>query len=63
MDARFFILGLALLVVLGVLFTGLIGLARGGEFNEKYGNKLMQARVIAQAIAVLLFALFFVLGD
>jgi len=48
---------IAMLITLGVLFTGLFAMARGGEFNEKYGNKLMRWRVMAQGAALLLFAL------
>lgn len=48
---------IAMLITLGVLFTGLFSMARGGEFNAKYGNKLMRARVVAQAVAIALFAL------
>ncbi len=44
----------ALLSVLAVLFTGVIGMAKGGEFNRKYGNKLMRWRVALQGTAVLL---------
>lgn len=57
------LIGLALFLVLAVLATGVISMARGGEFNEKYGNKLMQARVIAQGIAILLLFLAFVVSD
>ncbi len=39
---------------LGVLFLGLGGFVAGGAFNEKYGNRLMQARVALQAVTVLL---------
>ncbi len=49
---------LAMLTTLGILFTGIIGMMIGGEFNDKYGNKLMRARVICQLVAVLFFALF-----
>lgn len=52
MSASTIIIIVALLVVLGVLLTGVIGMARGGDFNEKYGNKLMVARVVAQLLAV-----------
>jgi len=52
-----FLMVVALLTTLGVLFAGLITMARGGEFNRKYGNKLMRLRVIAQFTAILLFAL------
>jgi len=53
------LLALALLVVLGILFTGLVAMARGGEFNRKYGNRLMRWRVIAQAGALAILALAF----
>jgi hypothetical protein len=46
-------MGLTLLV----LFAGLFSMVRGGEFNRKYGNKLMQLRVLMQAIAIAIFAL------
>lgn len=52
---------LALLSVLGVLITGIISMFKGGEFNRKYGNKLMQLRVFMQLIAVLLIGLAFML--
>jgi hypothetical protein len=47
------LLGLALVAVLCILATGLASFAAGGEFNRKYGNKLMRLRVAAQAFAVL----------
>ena len=50
---------LAMLATVIVLFTGIIGFLRGGDFNEKYGNTLMRARVglqfTALAILVVLF--------
>lgn len=48
---------IALLATLGVLFTGLISMARGGEFNRKYGNKLMRWRVLIQGGALILLAI------
>jgi hypothetical protein len=50
---------LAMIATAGVLFTGLIGFLRGGEFNERYGNRLMRARVGLQLLAVILLALMF----
>ena len=50
-------LAIAMLAVLLSLFTGLYAMVRGGEFNEKYGNALMQARVFLQGVALALFAL------
>ncbi|MCW5731358.1 MAG: twin transmembrane helix small protein [Alphaproteobacteria bacterium] len=46
------------LAVLGVLFAGVIVMARGGETNRKYGNLLMRWRVILQFAAVLLVVLY-----
>ena len=53
-----YVIGLALLATLGVLFAGLFSMMRGGEFSKKYSNKLMRMRVAFQASAVLLFVLF-----
>lgn len=49
---------IALFVTLGILLVGVIGMAHGGEFNRKYGNKLMRMRVIAQFTALILMGLF-----
>jgi hypoxia induced protein len=48
---------ITLLLVVGILFLGLFSMARGGEFNRKYGNLFMRFRVAAQAVAVLLVLL------
>ncbi len=49
----------ALVGTLIVLLSGVVVMTRGGEFNRKWGNKLMRARVAMQALAIaLLFALF-----
>lgn len=54
---------LTLLLILAMLATtlalgmGLFSFFKGGEFNARYGNKLMQARVGLQALAVLIIAL------
>jgi hypothetical protein len=45
---------IVLLLVLGALFLGLFSMARGGEFNRKYGNLFMRYRVTAQAVAIAL---------
>ncbi len=50
------LLGIAMLVTLGVLFAGLVTMARGGEVNRKHGNRLMRWRVIAQGTALAIFA-------
>ena len=48
---------LAMLSVFGVMIFGVVSMAKGGEFNKKYGNKLMQARVMLQGLALALLAL------
>lgn len=60
MSGFFFIAMLvAMFLALGSLLMGLISMARGGEFNRKYGNRLMQARVYMQGAALVLFVLAF----
>lgn len=46
---------MALIAVVGVLLLGVVSFARGGAFAKRYGNQLMRARIVAQALAVLLF--------
>lgn len=48
---------LTMFAVVGVLIIGVISMAKGGEFNRKYGNKMMRARVFLQAGALALFVL------
>lgn len=47
---------IAMLATVGILFTGIIAMARGGEFNNKWGNRLMRYRILAQMIALAMFA-------
>lgn len=53
----------ALAATLVVLLTGVVGMAAGGEFNRKHGNRLMRLRVLLQAVAVGLILLFFLFGQ
>ncbi len=55
----FFAMIVAMLLTLAVLAIGMVSMIKGGEFNQKYGNRLMRARVILQGIALVLFALAF----
>ncbi len=48
------LLGIALLAVVGVLMTGVVVFARGGDVNRRWGNRLMNLRVATQAAVVLL---------
>ena len=51
------LLAVTLAAVVIVLLTGVMGMARGGDFNARYGNKLMRLRVILQGLAIVLFIL------
>ncbi|MFV0335272.1 MAG: twin transmembrane helix small protein [Tropicimonas sp.] len=57
-DPLFILAGVAVLVVLVILMTGIGGFARGGEFNRKHANRIMRYRIAAQFVAVLLILLF-----
>ena len=58
MSSTFFtLMVIAMAAVLGALVLGIFSMAKGGEFNKKYGNKLMRARVFLQAGAVVFFVL------
>ncbi|MDJ0949498.1 MAG: twin transmembrane helix small protein [Alphaproteobacteria bacterium] len=48
--------------VLAVLVVGVAAMLKGGEFNRKYGNKLMRMRVLLQGAALLVLALLFFAG-
>ncbi|MCY3829025.1 MAG: twin transmembrane helix small protein [Rhodospirillaceae bacterium] len=50
---------IALVGVVGVLFAGVVLMGRGGAANDRWGNKLMRARVGLQLVAVVLLLLLF----
>ena len=52
-----YIVFIVLVSVLIVLLIGIISMLKGGEFNKRWGNKLMRARVVLQAFAVVLLIL------
>ena len=56
-------LGVLVVIALGAtvlaLLTGVVSMMRGREFNEKYGNLLMRARVGSQAVTILLMLAYF----
>ena len=56
------ILFMAMAATLGALVWGLIAMARGGEFNAQWSNKIMRYRVLFQAIAIGVFALLLTLS-
>lgn len=51
------LLVLVLAALLGVLATGVVVFARGGAFNRRHGNRLMNLRVATQFLAVVILAL------
>ncbi|MCC3304151.1 twin transmembrane helix small protein [Sneathiella sp. HT1-7] len=55
---NYFILAAVVATALVLLF-GVLTFARGGEFNRRYGNKLMRLRILMQAIAVVLMLIGF----
>lgn len=56
-----YLIGLSLFAVVATLFTGLISMSKGGEFNKRYGNKLMRLRIILQAVTIALFMTYMLL--
>jgi len=53
--------GVAMVLVLLVLFTGIISMLKGGDFNRRWGNRLMRMRILFQFLAVLMLGLAFLL--
>jgi hypothetical protein len=43
--------------VAGVLFWGILTMARGGEYNVNWSNTIMRWRIILQALALVIFVL------
>ncbi|MBD0864717.1 MAG: twin transmembrane helix small protein [Rhodobacteraceae bacterium] len=54
----FYLIILACITVVIILMIGIGGFAKGGAFNQKYANKLMRLRLLAQFIAVVMIAIF-----
>lgn len=52
------LVGIGLAATIGTLFVGVFTMGRGGEFNKRYGNKLMRLRVISQGFTVVVFILY-----
>ena len=50
---NYFIIAAVVATALVLLF-GVLTFARGGDFNRRYGNKLMRLRILVQAVAVVL---------
>jgi hypothetical protein len=57
-DPLFLLATIVCLVVLIILMIGIGVFTKGGETSQKYSNKLMRYRIIAQALAVVAIVLF-----
>jgi hypothetical protein len=57
-DPLFLLAAVVCLAVVAVLMVGILGFARGGEFNKKYANKIMQLRLLLQFVAIVLIVAF-----
>ena len=60
-NIAFYFLLIVLFAVACVLFAGVFMMARGGDVNRKYSNKIMKARVILQGVAIVILGLIFLL--
>ena len=60
---QYIVLGMSMLAVAVVLFWGVITMARGGEYNAKWSNKIMRYRIVLQGIAILIFVVILTLAS
>ncbi|WP_448190568.1 twin transmembrane helix small protein [Azospirillum sp. sgz301742] len=51
------LMAIAMLALLASLLAGVFFMARGGEANRRYSNRLMRLRVGLQGLAIVLFIL------
>ena len=56
LDFLHVLLGIALAAVAATLAVGVFSLVRGGEFRQRWSNKLMRLRVALQFTAILILA-------
>jgi len=57
-DPLFIVAAIACLAVVAVLLVGVLGFARGGDFNRRHANRIMRLRLLAQFVAVVLIVAF-----
>ena len=57
-DPLFWLVTVAVLLVLGILLLGIGSFGKGGDFYRKNANKIMRWRIGAQFVAVILIVLF-----
>lgn len=51
-NPMFYVVVVSVFLVLAILVFGLLTFIKGGEFNRKHANKIMRARLVAQAVAI-----------
>ncbi len=51
--------GISMLITLAAIAVGVFSMVKNTEFREKYGTRLMQARVMFQALAIIFLILAF----
>ncbi|PCI51122.1 MAG: hypothetical protein COB49_02885 [Alphaproteobacteria bacterium] len=49
---------IGIFITAGIMLIGVASMSQDSGFNKKYGNKLMQARVLAQFITLILVVLY-----
>jgi hypothetical protein len=59
----YILLIVAMLAVAGVLFWGIVTMARGGDYNFNWSNTIMRWRIYLQALAIAIFVIVLLLGD
>jgi hypothetical protein len=52
-----------MMATVGVLLAGIVLMSVGGKANQRYGNKLMVARVSLQGLVLLVLALLFFVSN
>ena len=58
----YILLIVAMLTVAGVLFWGIITMARGGDYNFNWSNTIMRWRIYLQALAIAIFVIVLLLS-
>ncbi len=61
-DVLPYLIAASLAAVVTTLVIGVSGMAKGGEFNQRNGNRLMQLRVGFQALTVVLIVAYYMLN-
>ncbi len=59
----YILLIVAMLAVAGVLFWGIVTMARGGDYNFNWSNTIMRWRIYLQALAIAIFVIVLLLSD